>query len=104
MCGVPVPSRRSILAATIAILYTFSGVVGCGSSATTNVVGPSGTNCGIAATNNAAQIPAAGGTGTITITTERECSWSARADASWISLRDASGQGSATVSYSVAAN
>src|SRR3954470_10314166 len=96
--------RSSIPAATLIILYVISAVTGCGSSATTNVVGPSDTKCAVAATNNAAQIPAGGGSGTITINTERECSWSARPDAPWISLPDGSGQGSATVSYSVAAN
>src|SRR5436190_23753813 len=101
-----VTSRRSIPAATatLAVLCLISAVSGCSNSANTNIVAPSSTKCGVAANNNAAQIPATGGSGTITITTERECSWSARADASWISLRDASGQGSATVSYSVAAN
>src|SRR3954471_239029 len=104
MCGVGLRSRPSSLVTLVAILWTISAVAGCGSSASTNVVGPSDPKCSVAAANNAAQIPAAGGSGTITITTERECSWSAQASAAWISLRDASGQGPATVSYSVAAN
>jgi Putative binding domain, N-terminal len=38
------------------------------------------------------------------VTTERDCSWSAASDASWISLGAPNGQGQASIPYSVAAN
>ena len=60
--------------------------------------------CGIAITNNTSTIPAAGGNGSLTVNVERECSWSARADAPWITLSGAAGQGAATLSYTVAPN
>ena len=40
----------------------------------------------------------------MTVDTARECAWSARADASWITLAGADGQGPATLAYSVAPN
>jgi hypothetical protein len=50
------------------------------------------------------EVPAAGGGGTLTVSAQRECAWSARADASWITLSGTGGQGAATMKYSVAAN
>ena len=48
---------------------------------------------------------AAGGTGAVTVQTARECQWTATAEVSWISIPSgASGQGSNTVPYTVAAN
>ena len=47
---------------------------------------------------------AGGGNGSLTVNVERECSWSARADAPWIALSGAGGQGAATLSYTVAPN
>ena len=41
---------------------------------------------------------------TTTITTARTCSWSAAADASWISVKDASGSGTATIRFTVSDN
>ena len=46
-----------------------------------------------------------GGSGSISIQTARECSWSVSASSSWVSLGGAaSGQGEAVVPYTVAAN
>jgi hypothetical protein len=77
---------------------------GCGGSSSTSIVAPSGTKCAISVTNNLSSVPAAGGTGNLTVATNRECSWSARAEAPWISLSSAEGQGPAAVSYTVAVN
>jgi hypothetical protein len=52
-----------------------------------------------------AGIPSDGGTGTVTITTMAGCSWTAAASDGWITITAGnSGQGSGTVTYSVAAN
>jgi hypothetical protein len=77
---------------------------GCGGSSSLNVVEPSTTKCSIAVTNSMQRAPAAGGTGNLTVSTNRECSWSARAEAPWIALSGSEGQGPATMSYTVAAN
>ena len=77
----------------------------CGSSSTTSVTGPSASKCATNVTNSSPSLPAAGGTGTLTIGTARECSWSARADGGgWISLNTTDGQGPATITYSVSPN
>jgi len=75
----------------------------CGST-TTSVTGPSGEKCEISVTNNPSELPASGGTGTLTVTTSRDCTWSASTDAPWVSLTATSGQGAATVNYSVLPN
>ena len=77
---------------------------GCGRSATTSLVGPSSSKCEISVTNNLTSVPAAGGSGNLTVATNRECSWTARADAAWITLSTTEGQGPAAVNYTVASN
>jgi len=74
-----------------------------GSTSTTSVAAPTA-RCGVSITNNTSTIPAAGGNGSLTVNVERECSWSARAEAPWITLSGAQGQGAATLSYTVAPN
>ena len=49
-------------------------------------------------------IDAGGGTGTLTVTTNPECAWTATSGAPWISLSPSSGQGSATVELRVTPN
>ncbi len=67
-------------------------------------MGPTGTKCEVSVTNNTPELPAAGGSGSVTVNTSRDCSWSASADASWISLSTTTGQGAATLNYSAVAN
>jgi hypothetical protein len=92
------------LASMAAALLLICSAAGCGRSSFTNVVGPTASKCAVSVTNNTPQVPAAGGAGAITVTAQRECSWSARADATWITLSGTTGQGTATVSYTVSAN
>jgi hypothetical protein len=48
---------------------------------------------------------AAGGSNAVTVTTQSECSWTARSDASWITIASgASGTGTGSVGVLVAAN
>jgi Viral BACON domain/Putative binding domain, N-terminal len=104
MHALSISFGRLAPASVVAALVSMLAVIGCGSSATTNVVGPSSTKCNTSVTNNTPEIPAAGATGKLTINTERECSWSAHAQVPWITLTQATGQGPATMSYNVAAN
>src|SRR3954462_6468013 len=99
------PARR-VLSRTVlraGLLATACAAVACGST-TTSVTGPSGEKCEIAVTNNTAELPASGGSGTLTVATSRDCTWSASTDAPWVSLTTTSGQGAASVSYSVLPN
>jgi hypothetical protein len=50
-------------------------------------------------------VPASGGSGTLAVTTARECAWTASSNAGWLTLRGASnGQGDGSVEYVAAAN
>jgi hypothetical protein len=74
------------------------------SSTTTNVVGPNGSKCEIAVANNTPELVAAGGSGNVSISTSRDCVWTASAESAWISLGAKSGQGAARLDYSVEPN
>jgi all-beta uncharacterized protein len=100
MMTLRVPFRLALIIVGVPVLVA----TGCGRSATTSVVGPSSSKCEISVTNNLTSVPAAGATGNLTVETNRECSWSARADAPWITLSAAEGQGPAAVNYTVAVN
>ena len=99
----PDVAPRSPIALTAGLVAQLFFASGCGSSSETSVAAPT-PRCGISVTNNTSTIPAAGGNGSLTVNVERECSWSARADAPWITLSGAGGQGAATLSYTVASN
>lgn len=76
-----------------------------GSSTSTNVTAPSDTRCQATVTNSSSSFPAAGGTGTLSVSVARECAWSAGAAASWLAITaGAQGQGDGTVTYRVAEN
>jgi len=97
--------RRHHYTLVAAIVLTVACVAaGCGSSSDVNVTAPSGTRCAITVSGAAAMIPAAGGSGTLAVNTERECAWSARVESPWISLNTGQGQGPATLTYSVQPN
>jgi Viral BACON domain/Putative binding domain, N-terminal len=87
-----------------AVLLAFAlGGLACGSTST-SVTGPTGTKCDVAVANNTPQLPASGGTGSVSVTTARDCTWTASTEAGWISLGATSGQGSSTLNYVVQAN
>lgn len=99
---------RSCSAATGAALLSLLALPllpGCGSSSSETTVGPSPARCGVTATTNPSTFPAEGGSGTLTVSSARECSWSASSRADWISLAaPTDGQGDGTVRYTVAPN
>lgn len=77
----------------------------CGSSAVTSVTGPTASRCQATVTNSSSGFGASGGTGSVTISVDRECSWSATTPSTWIQLAaTTSGQGNGSVPYTVAAN
>jgi hypothetical protein len=78
---------------------------GCGSSSATNLVGGTTSKCQVTASASARSFPSAGGSGSVTVATDRECSWAASTDSSWVSLGSpASGLGAATLAFAVATN
>src|SRR6187549_3316328 len=96
----PALSAGPILAACLAVLT----VTACGNSTNVNVAGPSIAKCGVSISGSSSPAPATGGSGTLTVTTARECAWSARSEASWIALSSTDGQGPASLGYSILPN
>lgn len=76
----------------------------CGSSSQT-LTAPPPARCGVQAQADSSTFPSAGGTGTLRLTTNRECAWSAQSGAAWVKLAGpASGQGDGTVKFTVDPN
>jgi Putative binding domain, N-terminal/Viral BACON domain len=92
------------LARAAALILTLGSALSCGSS-TRTVTSPSTSKCQLTAVADPAAFGAAGGAGTLTVTANRDCQWNAAASGNWIQLgTQSSGQGNATVSFSVTAN
>lgn len=63
------------------------------------------TSCSFALDSTSDDPAAGGGTGSVRVTTDDGCAWTASSDASWLTItRGTSGSGSGTVRYSVSAN
>jgi hypothetical protein len=77
----------------------------CGASSSTSVTAPTTSRCAVSAQTAQKTIAAAGGTGSVSVDTARECQWSATADAPWLSIMSGgSGQGAGSLTFSAAAN
>ena len=93
--AIVLPRITRVLVAVAGLLVFTS----CGSSVAT-VTAPGQTRCDVDANAQNAAFSAAGGTGTLQITTNRECAWSVKTDAPWVTLTaPLSGQGTASVQY-----
>jgi hypothetical protein len=76
----------------------------CGSSSETITV-TSPARCGVQAQAEASTFAPDGGSAAIRISTNRECTWSARSDAAWVSLKPpTTGQGDGSVQFTIGAN
>lgn len=76
----------------------------CGPSAEITT-GPTPVKCEVSLSTSTSTIAATGGSGTMTVTTNPECVWTATSQSSWISdLSPQSGQGNGNISFNVAAN
>ena len=100
---MPVCIHPFLIAAAIACL---AGTSACTSTETSSTLltSPSASKCQFDADGSPSAFPAGGGQGSLTISTTRECAWTVAASTNWVSIGSRSGQGEATVSYSVAAN
>ena len=66
---------------------------------------PSGDNCSYSIFPTSQSFTDSGGTGSVSVTTQDDCSWTAVTNTSWIMITsNSSGTGSGTVNYSVASN
>jgi len=74
-------------------------------TAATNVPADCGGTCSFSISPTSASFAAAGGTQSVTVTTQTGCNWTAASNNSFITVTSgASGSGSGTVNYAVAAN
>jgi uncharacterized protein YaiE (UPF0345 family) len=90
----------SAMSAGIVLLIMAS----CGSSSETVTV-TSPARCGVQAQMEASSFAPDGGSAAIRITTNRECTWSARSDAAWVSLTPpTTGQGDGSIQFTIGAN
>jgi hypothetical protein len=88
----------------IALLAAVTGAA-CGSSSTTSTAPSTVPRCSVSIAQTDLTVPASGGSGTIDITTARECAWTANSNAPWLTFRGlATGQGDGKVDYVAAAN
>ena len=95
---------RSWFVFSLAAVAGSLALISCGSAVET-ATAPAQTRCDIDLDAQSTSFTAAGGTGAIRISTNRECAWSVQVDASWLTLSSpVSGQGAASVPYTVAAN
>ncbi len=66
---------------------------------------PSSSKCEVSIRNSLEMAPATGATGTLTVTTTRDCAWDAASSSPWIVITaGSSGQGEGNISYRVTAN
>ena len=98
--------RCRILDASLALALSGAATFLACSKTTTTLTAPAPTadKCQINASGAPTSFTSSGGQGSLAIGTERECTWSIRSDASWLSVGSTSGQGEASVAYTVAPN
>lgn len=101
--GVPGPSHLLAAATLIVVALVASA---CGSSSQTeSVTSPSSTKCSLQVSADSPSLPAAGGSGSVRITTNRDCQWVAKTDAPWLTIGSpAEGQGDGSFRFSAGAN
>jgi hypothetical protein len=101
-----VPSHQYLIRAVgAAIALGLSLACGSSSQTTVSPTSPGGTRCALQVQREPATFSPAGGAGQIRISVERECSWSARSEATWLSLSSpTSGQGAGIVPFTVLPN
>jgi hypothetical protein len=78
----------------------------CSSSQTAVSTAPTGTDrCQINVSTSASSFNASGGSGTVGVATDRDCTWTVTTDVGWVSITgNRTGQGEAAVTYTVAPN
>src|SRR5687767_7073484 len=93
------------MARSIPLIVAALFISACGSTSTESVTGPSAPKCLVTLAGPAGAISASGGAGTVTVTTQPECEWTAAAEAAWITeLAPARGQGNGQVQFQVVPN
>ena len=75
------------------------------SKTTTSLTAPTVDKCQVSVSSVPTSFAATGGQGSLSIATARDCTWSIKTEAPWLSLgAEAAGQGEASIPYTVAPN
>src|SRR4051794_7121248 len=89
----------------IALAAAGASVAAACSKTTTSLSAPSSDKCQVAVNSVPSAFTANGGPGALTIATSRDCTWSVATEANWVSITgERSGQGEASIPYTVAPN
>lgn len=98
----------SLFAMVLALVFSVSA---CGKESfpttpSESLPSPSSSSCSYNVSPTTASFPAAGGNGSITLTTSSNCAWSSRSNVGWITglATSSSGSGNAVLPYTVAPN
>jgi BACON domain-containing protein/all-beta uncharacterized protein len=97
--------RALISAANLGVLVCSLQLSACGSSGTT-VTSPSlVSKCPVNFDTPTTPLPAAGGSGSVEVKTQRDCQWAAQPDVGWLNITaGSSGQGDGSVQFNAAPN
>jgi len=79
--------------------------VACSSSQTAVTAPTTDVRCAITANSSTGSFTALGGSGTLTVSTTRDCTWTVSTDSSWVTISGSqNGQGGASLPFTVAPN
>ena len=96
------PARR-LFEPSLALVLAVAAIA-CETTSSTSTV-PSPVKCAVSLEAPSNSIDASGGNAAVTVSTERECSWTASSAATWITgLTPTSGQGGGRIEFQAAAN
>jgi hypothetical protein len=99
------PHPQSAAPHAIALLAIAVFAARCGSSTSTSTAPSTVPRCAITLNSNDMSVPAAGGSGVVSVTATRDCTWSASVEGSWLTVRNgANGQGEGAIEFTAAAN
>jgi len=98
-------TRAAGFLSSVLVCVALSTACGSGSTTLLTPVTPTDTRCAVTLAVSGSTIESAGGTGTLSITTARECRWTVAPSAPWVRFSSATdGQGTGEVSYAIEPN
>lgn len=92
------------LAQYVLVACAVFALSGCGSSSVEFLSAPTAARCGLTTTVPAVAFPPSGGSGSVAVTANRDCTWNVNSDATWLVPDQPAGQGEAVITFTVAAN
>lgn len=96
--------RRYVFGSVVAFVFGAGGLACTSSQTSTALTAPATAKCQVQVGSATTSFTADGGKGTLAVATTRDCTWSVSTNASWVAVAGTSGQGEASIPYTVAAN